>query len=239
MPPHRTRRSKRSTPRSEPLPRAGRARLSAWVLAFAGLAACGPATGADPEYWSPVPGQSAEGGGGEGGGSTGGGGATMTTSSTTTSSSTTTTTTTMELPPDPQLTVTFKTVTFNAHYAPRNVGAVWIENGSNQFVKTLELWAAKRSKYLTKWKSASAGNVVDAVTSATKSSHITHTDHWDGTDVNGNVVPDGPYHVYIEFTEYDGPGKWTQIDFEKSSTPVDLSPPDEQYFIQKHLTFTE
>ena len=57
--------------------------------------------------------------------------------------------------------------------------------------------------------------------------------------MSGNVVPDGAYHVYIEFTEQDAAGKWTQIDFQKSSTPVDLSPPDEAYFVQKHLTFTE
>ena len=212
----------------------------ALVLTAFAAAACGPATGGDPEFWSPVPGQSTAGNaGGEGGGGgtdTGGGGAVMTTSMTTSS---TTTTTTTQAPPDPQLTVQFKTVTFNGHYAPRNVGAVWIMDNNNQFVKTLELWAAKRSKYLTKWKAASGSNTVDAVTSATKNSHVSHTDHWDGTDVNGNVVPDGPYHVYIEFTEFDGTGKWTQMDFDKGPNPVDLSLPDEQYFIQKHLTFTE
>lgn len=214
---------------------------TAWLLVAFGAAACGPATGGDPEFWSPIPGQSTAGnaGGEGGGGSAGGGGSVTTMTTTTTSTSSTSTTTTTQAPPDPQLTVQFKTVTFNGHYAPRNVGAVWIENGSNQFVKTLELWASKRSKYLTKWKAASASNTVDAVTSATKNSHVAHTDHWDGTDVNGNVVPDGPYHVYIEFTEFDGTGKWTQMDFEKSPTAVDITPPDEQYFIQKHLTFTE
>lgn len=224
-------------------PRPGRL-PAAWVLLVAGVAACGPATGGDPEFWSPVPGHSTAGDlGGQGGagGSEGGGGAVTTTSTTTsnTTTSSTTTTTTMQAPPDPQLTVQFKTVTFFGHYAPRNVGAVWIENGNNQFVKTLEVWAAKRSQYLVKWKAASGGNKVDAVTSATKNSHVSHTDTWDGTDVNGNIVPDGPYHVYVEFTEYDGPGKWTQMDFDKGPTPVDISPPDEQYFIQKHLTFTE
>ena len=204
---------------------------------------CGPATGGDPEYWTPAPGNVGVGVGGDGGagGDTGAGGGGTTTSMTTsmsTTSSTSTTTTTMA-PADPALTVQFKTVTFSGHYAPRNVGAVWVEDSNNKFVKTLELWAAKRSKYLVKWKAASSGNTVDAITSATKNSHVAHTDHWDGTDVGGNVVPDGAYHVYIEFTEQDGPGKWTQMDFEKSPTPVDLSPPDEANFIQKHLTFTE
>lgn len=206
------------------------------------LAACGPATGGDPEFWEPVPDDGLGGAGGQGlGGSAGsGGGATVTTTTSaggdTTSSTSTGSTST---PMDPALTVDFTTKPFGGQYSPRNVGAVWIEDGSGAFVKTLELWAKKRSKYLVKWKAASAGNTVDAVTGATRSSHGPHTDHWNGTDVNGNVVPDGPYHLYVEFTEQNGAGKWTVMDFEKGATPVDLTPPDEANFVAKHLTFSE
>jgi hypothetical protein len=240
-------------------------RAAPWALAASlALTACGPATGADPAFWSPVPsgGVGSEGNGGAGGnggdtgnggnggagaqggnggsqggngGAQGGNGGAGGAGGTTTTSTTTTTTT----PANPQLSVTFTTVSFGGQYAPKNVGAVWITDSNNKFVKTLELWAAKRSKYLVQWKASSGGNVVDAVTSATKSSHGMHTDKWNGTDVNHNVVPDGNYHLHIEFTEQDGPGPNTTIDFTKSPTPVDIHPPDQANFKNMHLTFTE
>ncbi len=138
----------------------------------------------------------------------------------------------------PKLTVDFTTVTFKGQYAPKNVGAVWITNDQDVFVKTLERWAVKRSKYLVKWKAASNANVVDAVTGATRSQHGPHSLSWDGTDVNGNLVPDGTYRVYIEFTEKNGAGPWTSIDVVKGASPADITPADLAAFTAQHVTYT-
>ena len=37
--------------------------------------------------------------------------------------------------------IQLKTVAYNGHYSPRNIGAIWIEDGDGNFVKTLRVWA--------------------------------------------------------------------------------------------------
>jgi hypothetical protein len=136
------------------------------------------------------------------------------------------------------MTVDFTTVTFDGEYAPRNVGAVWITNEQNLFVKTLERWAVKRSKYLVKWKAASGGNTVDAVTGATRSQHGAHSLEWDATDVAGTLVPDGIYRVNVEFTEKNGAGPSTAIEVVKGSSPADVAPADLANFTGQHVIYT-
>lgn len=223
------------------------------ILAAAGsvvamwIAACGPAAGGDPEYWAPRYGAAggasstttitttdpSTGGsmsttttmpptGGAGGGGSGGGGGGTTSSSSTGG-----------IPTGPtagDLTVSFTTVSFGGKYSPNNVVAVWIADDQNTFVKTLGVFATKRIKYLVTWLAASGGNTVDAVTSATFAAHGPHTVKWDSTGVDGKVVPDGNYRVYIEFTEQNKLGKFTFVPFAKGPTPATVSPPDEPFF---------
>ena len=80
---------------------------------------------------------------------------------------------------------------------------------------------------------------MDAVTGATRSQHASHSLGWDGTDVNGAVVADGTYRVYVEFTEKDGAGPWTSIEFTKGPSPVALSPADLAAFTGQHLSYTQ
>lgn len=145
-----------------------------------------------------------------------------------------------ELSPCSALTLQFTTVSVGGQYAPKNIGAVWIADGQDAFVKTLELWAAKRSKHLVKWRAVSGNNVVDAVTGPTRSSHSAHEASWDCTDVAGQIVPDGAYRVYVEFTEWNsaskgGPGPLLSADFIKGPEPQDLTVPDQQAFTSIHL----
>jgi hypothetical protein len=227
----------------------------AWTLTLAAAllaSSCYPAAGGDAEFWAPLPGSGgAAGTSGFGGSSaatdpastTASGGDPSTAASTgsgvETSTSASASTGTGSQPTGmPKLTVDFTTVTFKGQYAPKNVGAVWITNDQDVFVKTLERWAVKRSKYLVKWKAATGSNVVDAVTGATRSQHGPHSLSWDGTDVSGNVVPDGTYRVYIEFTEKNGAGPWTSIDVVKGASPADVAPADLAAFTGQHLTFT-
>lgn len=219
------------------LPEAARIAATFGLAAATGLFGCAPAAGGDPEYWAPVPGG---GGGGQGGGTpaeTGGGG-TSTESTIGAGAGTTGTTTGTSTPvAEPKLTITFTTVSFGGEYAPKNVGAVWITDANDGFVKTVEAWGKKRIKYVEKWKAVAAGNTVDAVTGATRSSHGTHALEWDMTDVSGNLVPDGAYRVYREFTEQNGAGYWTATEVEKGAAPVDLMPADSAGFIGQHIQF--
>lgn len=134
----------------------------------------------------------------------------------------------------------FTTVTANGKYSPKNIGAVWIETPQGQFVKSLNVWASKRIIHLVKWNAASAGNVVDAVTSATAPSHGMHAADWNCTDMNGNPVPDGPYRLRLEMTEQDSafliwpPGPSISIDFSKGA-PASFNPPNQPNFVSMTL----
>lgn len=121
------------------------------------------------------------------------------------------------------LTFSIETMSNGGNYAPKHVLAIWIEDGSG-FVKTRKLRADRRKQYLYTWKDRSGQNTVDAVTGATLSSHQLHTITWDGTDVNGNVVPDGDYKVRVEFTDAHAQGPLYSLTFAKGAEEVNLSP---------------
>ena len=136
------------------------------------------------------------------------------------------------------LTVDFKTVTQRGTYAPRNVGAVWIETGAGMFVKTLERWAGIRANHLTRWNSASGGwgsifgggntaDMMDAVSRATLRSHEMHHVMWNMKDSTGKLIADGMYNVVIECTESSfGSGPNASVPFMKGPTPQMNTAPD-------------
>lgn len=134
------------------------------------------------------------------------------------------------------LTFTVKTVTQGGSFAPRHVLAIWVEH-NGEFVKTRLARANQRKQYLYTWKAASNYNVTDAITGATLTSHQTHTVEWDCTDLNGDVVADGTYTMWIEFTEKHAQGPLFNIDFEKGPDGFDVTPPDETYFKNIQLTW--
>jgi hypothetical protein len=120
-------------------------------------------------------------------------------------------------------------------YSPRNVGAIWIESSSGSFVKTLAVWAATRQRYLTKYSAETASNKVDAVTSATLGSHVTHHVTWNMTDSSRNPVPDGAYKVIVEVADQDSTGQFATAPFNKGS-PATIAVPDTQYFTAMKIT---
>jgi hypothetical protein len=140
------------------------------------------------------------------------------------------------------LTLDFKTVTQGGTYAPRNVGAVWIETGSGMFVKTVERWAGIRANHLSRWNAASGGwgsffgggntaDMMDAVSRATLRSHEMHHVTWDMKDTTGKVVADGMYNVVIECTEDNfvaGPN--ASVPFMKGPAPQMITAPDKAPF---------
>lgn len=197
------------------------------VAAF--VAGCGPASGGDPAFWTPYGGGGAppdsemtppstsagSGGGGAGGGMAAANG----------------------------LVFRFTTTSVDGEYAPKNVGAVWITDGQGAFVKTLELWAAKRAKHLVQWNAASDANIVDAVTGATRKNHGAHESSWDGTNAAGLPASDGDYQVHVEFTEWNSSSKsepdgpTVSIAFTRGPAPLDFVPPDTTGFTAMRLVY--
>jgi hypothetical protein len=134
-----------------------------------------------------------------------------------------------------QLTFAVLTHSLGGRYSPKNIGAIWIETSSGAFVKTLEVWAATRARYLSRWRAETNSNRVDAVSSATLRSHVMHTAHWDLTDVSGNPVPAGEYKLVVEITDHDGPGADTEVPFTHGA-PAMLMPADLSAFTAMVLT---
>lgn len=121
------------------------------------------------------------------------------------------------------LTFTIETMSNGGNYAPKHVLAIWIEDESG-FVKTRKRRAEKRKQYLYTWRNRSSENTVDAITGETLKEHQLHTITWDGTDVDGNVVPDGNYKVWVEFTDAHAQGPLYSLAFAKGTEEVSLSP---------------
>ena len=135
-------------------------------------------------------------------------------------------------------TVTFsaKTVTDNGTYSPNHVLAIWVEDNSGNFVKTLKLSASKRIQYLYTWNSKSGGNVVDAVTGASLTQHATHTVQWNGTNASRQPVPSGNYKIVMEFTDQHFQGPVFSFTFPLVNSVQQFQPPDQTYF--KSISFS-
>jgi hypothetical protein len=129
------------------------------------------------------------------------------------------------------MTLTTTTSTYNGNFSPRHVLAIWVENNSGAFIKTLLVNAQARRQYLTNWyNSTSNGNTIDATTGATLNNHGVVTCSWSGTDVSGNLVNNGTYKVCMEFTENDGTGKFASFSFAKDTITNTQSPSAQSNF---------
>ncbi len=143
-----------------------------------------------------------------------------------------------EVAPSPltRATFTVRTTSAGGRYSPRNVGAVWVERADGTFVKTLSRWAARRAGYLTRFQSSSGGNVVDAVTSATLSSHQTHSVEWGLDDVDACPAGQGAYRLVVEMTDRNGTGPTAEFPFELGAAPGSTSFADASNFHDLQLT---
>lgn len=122
-----------------------------------------------------------------------------------------------------KLDVSVATSSTGGNYAPRNIVAIWIEDGSGNFVKTLLAYADKRIQHLNTWEAAtnaksSMYNRTDAITGATQSSHGTRTCSWNGTDYNKSPVADGKYFVCMELTDKNSTGNFSKFEFTKGAS---------------------
>lgn len=144
---------------------------------------------------------------------------------------------------DGSMTFTVQTVTNNATYSPRNVLAIWIKDSQGNFVISRKVMAAGRKQHLVKWNASSGNNSVNAITGATLPNHQTHTISWDCRNLTGNLVEDGVYQVWVEFTERNSAGGGAagpsfSVSFTKGIDPVSLNIPDESYFKNMTLSYS-
>lgn len=131
----------------------------------------------------------------------------------------------------PGLLVRVTTLPQGGTYQPRNIGAMWIEDGDGRWLRTLAFWAGVRSRYLTAYRAAnSTRNQVDAITSPTLAMHQAHEVIWNLRDAAGQTVPNGRYAIKIEVTDRSGPGQVATLAFDKTDAPSTVMPADEEFF---------
>ena len=129
-----------------------------------------------------------------------------------------------------KLNVSVTTSSAGGNYAPKNIIAIWVEDASGNFVKTLLANADRRIEYLNTWKAATSAkgtqyNRVDAITGATLTSHGTRTCNWNGADYNKNPVADGTYYVCMELTDKHAQGNYSKFAFTKGTNNL-VTPPN-------------
>jgi hypothetical protein len=123
------------------------------------------------------------------------------------------------------------TMPLGGKYQPKNIGAIWIETRSGEFVKSLELWAKTRRRYLTKFNAAvGTAGAVDVTATATLFSHGAHQVTWDHRDRNAANRSPGPYRLCVEVTDASATGESYCLDFDSSVGTQSLRPADAAYF---------
>lgn len=137
---------------------------------------------------------------------------------------------------------TVLTVSNGAGYSPKNVLAIWVKDAQGNFVISRKVMASNRKQHLIKWNASSGNNSVSAITGATLPNHTTQTISWDCRDLSGNIVPDGNYQIWVEYTSRNSnnggdAGPSTMVTFSKGTDAVSLNVPDETYFKNMVLNY--
>jgi len=141
------------------------------------------------------------------------------------------------------LSVSVSTSSAGGNYAPRNIVAIWIEDNSGKFVKTLLAYANNRITHLNTWQASTLAankeyNRTDAVTGATQSSHGTRTCSWNGTDYAGKLMVDGDYKVRMELTDKNLTGNIASYMITKGPNALTLTPANIASFSSVSLKWT-
>ncbi len=138
----------------------------------------------------------------------------------------------------PRLTFDVTPIDNNGDRSPAHVMAVWIEDAQGNFIKTIARIGSSRYKYLYSWMGSSDnGNVVDALTSATFNSWDNMSFFWDSTDTSSQLVAQGDYNLWIEYTTAHAQGPKYSIPFTIGSDNVEITPPDQTYYRGMNLKY--
>jgi hypothetical protein len=120
-------------------------------------------------------------------------------------------------------------------YQPKNIGAIWVQDSSGKLVKSLEVWAGVRRRYLTQYSTALAGGTVDVTASATLPSHRAHHAIWDMKNRSGAAAPPGTYTLVMELTDGDMTGRSNKLTFDTSAGAASMTPADAPSFSSMKL----
>jgi hypothetical protein len=142
----------------------------------------------------------------------------------------------------PPLGVALGAAPYDKNGTTPNYGAVWIEDPSGAYVKTLEHWKGGFSSLSLDYESRRflCGEDVDIMAKATAQQHETHTSNWHSNTADGHVVPDGPYVLQIEVQIHEHLLRLPNVTvpFEKTRTPWQMSLPPSPPQSGLTLTYT-
>jgi len=139
-------------------------------------------------------------------------------------------------------------------YGPDNVGAIWIQDGAGNLVKTLQLWGYLRTYRLTKYKhligvsgaldkaqgpyNVKPAPAVPVDVKATASLRMPANHHhviWDLKDRDANGVS-GKYTLWVEVADSETqPSESYTLEFDTSARPQTLTPPDVTFYTDVKL----
>jgi hypothetical protein len=133
-------------------------------------------------------------------------------------------------------------------YSPKHVVAAWVTDGSDHLVQTVMNSTGSRKNRLSQWYAVTNSGAdvrsVNGTSSATIADYSspTTTVTWNGKDATGNVMADGPYKFWIDFTECNNdashasslpanlrPEPYQAFSFTKGASGFVLNPADTQY----------
>src|SRR4029453_19395696 len=81
------------------------------------------------------------------------------------------------------VSVTVTTTPNGGQYAPKNIVAMWIEDGNGSFIKTFDRFSQVRTSHLVAWVAKATLADADAVSGATRPNHTSPiTATWDLRD---------------------------------------------------------
>ena len=129
-----------------------------------------------------------------------------------------------------ELSLSVTTGNAGGGFAPKNIVAVWIEDESESFVKTLYAYTGSYKTHLNIWETSSGFNTTDAITGATYTGHTTRTYVWDGKNTAGELMSDGNYRLRIELTDKNATGNYSTYSFVKGIESQSLNPSNQPSF---------
>jgi hypothetical protein len=129
-----------------------------------------------------------------------------------------------------ELTVTVTTSNAGGVFAPKNIVAVWIEDESENFVKTLYAYTGTYKTHLNIWEASSGFNTTDAITGATYTGHTSRNYVWNGKNAAGIVMADGNYRLRIELTDKNATGNYATYSFVKGIENQSINPANQPSF---------
>lgn len=144
-----------------------------------------------------------------------------------------------QAPPSAPFQFRVTTLPQGGTFAPKNIGAIWVEDANRAWVRTLALWATVSLRYLSRYVKANRdGNTVDAITSATFNAHQEHAVAWNFSGARGQTIPDGTYHLMVEVTDRNGPGQVLDIEFVTGPDPATIVPADVPAYVNAELVLS-